>query len=310
MATARIVLLGGSGLIGRALLDHWQGRGHELVVLSRRPGRVSGLPPGVQVVAWQPADAARLTPLVDGAAAVVNLAGGGIADRRWTAARKRALRASRVETGAALTAAVAAAAVPPAVLLQASAVGYYGAHGDESLSESDPPGADFLGRLCVEWESSTAGVEAYGVRRVLLRTGIVLAREGGALPQMAMPFRLFLGGPVGSGRQWLSWIHLDDEVAAIDFLWRCPDATGAFDLTAPEPLTNCEFGRILGGVLRRPSLLPVPAFSLRLLFGEMAGVLLDGQRVLPQRLRALGFTFRFPDARSALADLFGQAPRA
>jgi uncharacterized protein (TIGR01777 family) len=184
-------------------------------------------------------------------------------------------------------------------------VGYYGPRGEEDVAEDHPPGADFLARTCVEWEAAGAPVEALGVRRPLLRTGVVLARDGGALPKMLLPFRLFAGGPVGSGRQWMPWIHLADEVGAIRFLLDHPTATGPFNLASPNPVTNREFSRALGRVLRRPSFLPAPAFALRLALGEMADVVLTGQRAVPRRLEGLGFLFRFPTAEAALKDLLG-----
>jgi uncharacterized protein (TIGR01777 family) len=299
----RMLLAGGGGLIGRALASHWVEAGHQVEVLSRRPDRLRGLPAGASAKAWDPADPQGVAGLLDGAEAVVNLAGENVAGGRWTARRKAALRSSRVGVGEALVAAWQRARRPPPVLLQASAVGFYGDAGDRELDETSPPGEDFLGTLCVAWEAATAGVEALGTRRVLLRTGVVLAREGGALPRLLPPFRLGLGGPVGSGRQWFPWIHLADEVAAIDFLLHRGDLAGAFNLTAPEPVRNGDFGRTLGKVLARPALLPLPSTVLRLALGEMADILLGGQRALPRRLLAAGFRFRHADLASALRDL-------
>jgi uncharacterized protein (TIGR01777 family) len=236
-------------------------------------------------------------------AAVVHLAGENIAAGRWTDARKRRIRESRVKSSRAVAEAIEEAADKPRVLLQGSAVGYYGPRGDEVVSEEEPPGEDFLARVCVEWEASTAGVESLGVRRAVLRTGVVLSTEGGALPKMLLPFRLFAGGPVGSGRQCFPWIHIADEVGAIRFLLENDRASGPFNLTAPEPITNRQFSRVLGEVLHRPSLLPAPAFALRLALGEMADMLLNGQRAVPSQLQELGYTFRFPEAEAALRDL-------
>jgi uncharacterized protein (TIGR01777 family) len=182
-------------------------------------------------------------------------------------------------------------------------VGYYGPHGDDPVTESTPPGSDFLGRLAVAWEDSTREAEALGVRRPVIRTGVVLTTAGGSLPRLMLPFRFFVGGPLGSGRQWLPWIHIDDEVAAIRFLIEHPSATGPFNLCAPNPVTNREMARTLGRALRRPAFFPVPAFALRLLLGEMSVVVLEGQRQLPARLLDLGFTFRHPELEPALADL-------
>jgi uncharacterized protein (TIGR01777 family) len=182
-------------------------------------------------------------------------------------------------------------------------VGYYGPRGDKKITEETPPGTDFLGQLAVEWEASTAAVEALGVRRAIIRSGAVLSTEGGAFPPMLVQFRLFAGGPLGSGRQWLPWIHLADEVRAIRFLIENESAEGAFNLMAPTPLTNADFGRMLGRVMGRPSYVPIPAFALRLVLGEMSTVILNGQRAIPCRLLDLGFTFRFPDAEAAVQDL-------
>jgi uncharacterized protein len=199
--------------------------------------------------------------------------------------------------------AVNAAQVKPHVVVQSSGVGHYGAHGDETLTEQDGPGADFLARLTVDWEASTRAVEAYGVRRAVIRTGVVLDPKEGALLRLLLPYRFFVGGPMGGGRQWLSWIHPVDETAAIRFLIEKPEASGAFNLCAPNPLTNAQFGKVLGHVLGRPSWMPVPAFALQAAFGEVAATVLDGQRALPARLLDLGFKFRFPELESALRDL-------
>jgi len=298
----RVVITGGSGLIGSHLTRSLAGDGHEVVVLSRRPEEVGGLPSGARAQGWDGRTAAGWGHLVAGAA-VVHLAGESIAAGRWTEAKKRRIRTSRVDSSRALVEAVEEAPEKPRVLLQASAVGYYGPRGDEDVAEDEPPGSDFLGRTCVEWEEASAAVEALGVRRPVLRTGLVLARDGGALAKMLLPFRLFAGGPVGSGRQAMPWIHLADEVGAIRFLLDHPTATGPFNLASPNPVTNREFARAVGRVLKRPSFLPAPAFALRLALGEMADILLAGQRAVPLRLAGLGFLFRFPTLEPALRDL-------
>jgi uncharacterized protein len=208
-----------------------------------------------------------------------------------------------VGSGRAVLEGLRRAAEKPRVLVQGSAVGYYGDTGDPRVTEEHPPGRDFLADVCVEWEDSTAEAEALGVRRPVIRTGVVLAREGGALPRMALPFRFFAGGPLASGRQGFPWIHLADEVAAIRFLLEREDADGPFNLTAPEPVTNREFSAALGRALHRPSLLPAPEFALRIALGEMADMLLHGQRAVPQRLQELGFAFRFAEPEPALRDL-------
>jgi len=188
-------------------------------------------------------------------------------------------------------------------VVQASAVGYYGPCGNEIVTEEPPPGNDFLADVCVAWEASTAAVEAHGVRRPILRTGVVLSREGGALPRMLPPFKFGLGGPLGSGGQWFPWIHIRDEVRAIRFLIEHPEAHGPYNLCAPTPVTNAEFTKALGRVLNRPAFMPLPAFVLQLLFGDMATVLLDGQRAVPKHLQDAGFTFAFEQVEQALRDL-------
>lgn len=301
----RVIITGGTGLIGRALAAELIAADYEVVVLSRNPQRAHGLPTGIRVEVWDGRTAQGWGPLADGAYAIVNLAGENLAGGRWTAERKQRIRRSRLDAGQAVVEAVRAAARKPAVVVQASGIGYYGPRGDEEVTEDFPPGSDFLGRLAVEWEASTAPVEALGVRRVVIRTGVVLSREGGALPRLALPFRFFLGGPLGSGRQWTPWISIADQVGAIRFLVEHEEARGPYNLAAPHPVTNRELARALGRALRRPAYLPVPAFALRLLLGEMSAVLLTGQRAVPKRLLEAGFTFRFPRLEDALSDLLG-----
>jgi uncharacterized protein (TIGR01777 family) len=300
----RIVVNGGSGLIGRRLVEELTAKGHEVRVLSRDPARVEGLPDGVEVESWNAESASDLAPLLAGGDAVVHLAGANIGEGRWTERRKRLIVDSRVRSSAAVAEALAAADAPR-VLIQASAVGYYGARADEELTEEAPPGDDFLARTCREWEAASAPAEAAGVRRVIARTGVVLTMEGGALPKMALPFKLFAGGPAGNGRQWMPWIHLEDEVAALVFLVENQTARGPFNLAAPQPATNRELSRALGRALGRPSFMPAPAFALRIALGEMATLVLDGQRAVPRALLDLGFTFRYPRVEQALAAIFG-----
>lgn len=301
----RILIPGGTGLIGRPLAAQLTAAGHEVIVLSRHPERAKGMAQGVQVVGWDARTAAGWGQLADGAGAIVNLAGAGIGDGRWTAARKELIKSSRTEAGAAVTAAVTQAAVKPGVVVQAAGVGYYGPRGDELVTEEAASGHDFPAEVCRAWEASTAAVEEMGVRRLVLRTAPVLTTAGGVLPKMALPFKLFVGGPIGSGRQWLSWIHMADQLGAIQFLMDNRDAHGVFNLSAPNPLTNRDFGRALGRALGRPALVPTPAFAMKLVFGELSTVLLDGQRVVPTRLLAQGYEFRFATADAALRDLYG-----
>ncbi len=233
----------------------------------------------------------------------MNLAGAGLADGRWTDERKRSILESRVKAGQAVLEAVSAAATRPKVVIQSSAVGYYGPRGDEVLNEDAAPGSDYLARVCFDWEASTAPVVRMGVRRPVIRTGIVLTTEGGAFPKILLPFKLFAGGPMGNGSQYWPWIHINDEVRAIRFLMENETASGPFNLTAPNPLTNKEFASVVGQAMGRPSLMPAPAFALKLALGEMSTVLLDGQRAVPSRLQELGFEFDFATLDAALKDL-------
>jgi uncharacterized protein (TIGR01777 family) len=305
----KVLITGGTGMIGRRLAQQLVEHEHEVVILSRRPeAKDHMLPESVRVVGWDAQSTAGWGAEVDSARAVVNFAGAplpgdGFFPSRWTDARRRAIWDSRVRAGQAVAEAVANARTRPQVVLQASAVGYYGPNPPGEVTEEAPPGDDFLSRLTVAWEKSTHAVEALGVRRVVVRTGIVLDPHAGALPRLILPFRLFVGGPMGSGQQWMSWIHPADEIAALVFLLERPQASGAFNLTAPNPVTNGAFARTLGKVVHRPSWIPVPGFALRLAFGEVATTVIDGQRALPAGLSRLGYSFRYPTLEPALEDL-------
>jgi uncharacterized protein (TIGR01777 family) len=298
----KIIIAGGTGFLGSCLAAAWRGHGHEVTILTRRPR-------GPGQVAWSPADPhAGWVHALEGADLVVNLAGEGIADRRWTAARKALILESRVRATRALAAAVTASPRPPATFMSASGVGIYGVRGDEPVAEDAPPGSDFLASVCRAWEAEANAASAV-TRVVLLRTGLVLDRDAGALPQMAMPFRFFAGGPVGSGRQYLSWIHLADWTGMVQWAAATTAVSGAMNLTAPLPVTNAEFSRALGRAMHRPAWMPVPGAALRLAFGELAdALLLGGQRVLPEKATRLGYTFAFTNVSDALADVF--APTA
>ncbi|MFP3942167.1 MAG: TIGR01777 family oxidoreductase [Thermoanaerobaculia bacterium] len=298
----KVLITGGSGLIGSALTEELAGAGYEVVVLSRSPERVEGLPAGARSVGWDAASAAGWDGEVEGARAIVNLAGENLASGPWTEERKRRIRESRLRSTGAVVEAVQRAEQPPAVLLQGSGVDHYGPRGDEEVTEETPPGEGFLARLTRDWEAASEPVEPAGVRRALLRTGLVLAPGGGALPKMALPFRMFAGGPVGDGSQWVSWIHLRDEVRAIRFLLERQDASGPYNLVSPEPVTNRELSKALGRVLRRPSVLRAPAFAVRLVLGELADTVLQGQRAVPRRLQEAGFSWELPELEPALRD--------
>lgn len=303
----RVIITGGSGLIGTALTKRLLADGHEVIILSRSPDKHT-FPAGVKGVEWDGKTAGSWHTYINEDTAVVHLAGASIAGdgfipSRWTPDRKKAIRNSRLESGQAVVAGIEAAEHKPRFLIQASAVGYYGPSGSEVLTESAPPGNDFLADVCVEWEKSTEPVEAMGVRRIIIRTGLVLTLEGGPLPIVVLQYKLFAGGRLGDGHQWWPWIHLGDEVNAITFLLENEAAEGIYNLTAPNPLTNDAFGKVVGQVLNRPHLIPVPAFALKLLLGEIATLVLDGQRAIPQRLQEAGYTFKYFEAKPALADL-------
>ncbi len=297
----RILIAGGTGFLGRALADAWRHDGHQVKVLTRRPG-----PALSDDVHWDPAAMhGAWTGALERTDAVVNLAGEGIADRPWTAARKGAILASRVTSTRTLAEAIRDCAHPPRVFISASGVGFYGTPGDEPLTEASAPGSDFLATVCQSWERETGA--AIGVARiVLLRTGLVLARDGGALPRMALPFRFFVGGRLGSGRQYVSWIHRKDWVEMVRWALDSSEVSGALNVTSPEPVTNAEFTGALAAAMHRPALFPVPAFALRGILGrEMANaLLLEGQRALPAKAHTLGFRFRYPAVDAALAAIY------
>ncbi|HJV48798.1 MAG TPA: TIGR01777 family oxidoreductase [Geothrix sp.] len=300
-ALNQVVVAGGTGLVGRALVKALLERGSRVIVLTRNPG-LPTLPPGATAHGWE-----DLPTLLEEADAVINLAGEGIADRRWSTARKAAILDSRIDATARLVAAMRGCAHPPRVLVNASAIGFYGSRDEERVDESADSGLGFLPDVCRAWETEAFAAAKLGVRVALLRLGVVLAKEGGALPKMARPLRWFAGCKLGSGLQGLSWIHLDDLVAMLLEAARNPAWEGAFNATAPQPLSNEAFTRMLATRLRRP-VLPVPGavttLALRLRFGEMAEeLLLRGAYVLPARAQALGFPFRFPTAKAALDDL-------
>jgi uncharacterized protein len=296
-----IAITGSSGLIGTALAAALRADGHRVRPLVRGPS------PDPAAVRWDPAAGTIDATGLEGVDAVVHLAGVGIGDKRWNEAHKAAVRESRTAGTGLLARTLAGLDRPPAVLVSGSAVGYYGDRGDEVLTELSAPGDDFLAGVVQAWEAAADPATEAGIRTVLLRTGIVLAAKGGALPRLALPFKLFLGGRLGSGRQWMSWVHLDDEVGAIRFVIDTPGVAGPVNAVAPEPLTNAELARALGAALHRPAAVPVPAFGPRLLMGrEMADELVfASQRVRPQVLTDAGYPFAHTDVRAALRAIYG-----
>jgi len=292
-------MTGGSGFIGRRLLKSLAADGHTLHVLSRHAG--TNLPGGVKLSAWDslkgepPADSIRTADVV------IHLAGAPVA-QRWTEDSKRVIRETRVTGTRNLVASLAKLEKRPAALLCASAVGYYGPHGDETLTESAPPGHDFLADVCQEWEKEAMAAQSLGIRVACLRTGLVLGAGGGALQRMLPPFRLGAGGRLGSGRQWVSWIHVQDLVDLYRFAAAKAALSGAVNAVAPAPVTNADFTKALAAAVHRPAIFPVPAFGMKILFGEMAEMLLTGQRVVPKAAEAAGFQFKFREVGVALAD--------
>lgn len=298
----KILITGSTGLVGTALTQDLQRAGHTVCRLVR-PGTSSEAIRTSQGfdVNWNPATG-ELGGAAVGADAVINLAGASIAEGRWTAQRKQLLRASRIDTTRALVTALAKMSARPRVLVSASATGYYGNRGDETLTETSQPGADFLSGIAKDWEAEARKAEVLGIRVVRARFGVILAKHGGALPQMMRPFQFGVGGKIATGQQWMSWITLDDVVAILRLILENANVTGALNIVSPQPIQNAGFTKILASAIHRPALLPAPAFALRLLLGEMAdALLLSSQRVLPAQLQELNHQFQHPDLPTALA---------
>jgi uncharacterized protein len=298
----RVVVTGATGLIGSTLVHELQARGDEVTVLTRDEEHAVQSLPGAVVFGWRSPTREPAPPeAFAGRDAVVHLAGEPIA-QRWTDDAKRRIRASRELGTRNLVAGLRQAAEPrPAVLVSQSAIGWYGAHGDEPVDESEPAATgDYLADVVVAWENEARAAEELGMRVALTRTGVVLAEEGGALEKMLPPFKLGVGGPVAGGKQYVPWIHLDDVVGAMLFCLDDDRATGPINVTAPEPVTNKELSRTLGHVLVRPAITPVPAFAVKFLYGEMASIVTTGARVIPKRLRELGYEYRRPQLEPAL----------
>ena len=312
--TMRIVIAGGTGFLGTQLAETCAEDGHDVRVLTRAllPGDSRHDPgtgvPGVTRVGWRPdGRGGPWTAVIHNADAVVNLAGAGLGDQRWSAERKALIRDSRLRSTRSLVTAIAEAPLRPPVFISASGVGYYGASGSDTKTEASPAGSDFLAQLCTEWETEALGAESAATRVVLLRSGIVLERSGGVLPRMMTPFRFFAGGPMGSGRQYVSWIHRIDWVEMIRWVVDSPQVKGPVNAASPVPVTNREFAKALGRAMHRPAFIPAPAFALRLALGEMAdSLVLTGQRVVPQCALSRGFHFRYPEIDLAFRGIFGE----
>ena len=308
----RVVIAGGTGFLGSPLAEVYAEEGHDVRVLTRSlaPGESrhesgTGVP-GITRVGWKPdGRSGPWASVMDGADAVINLAGESIGGKRWTPQRKAQLRDSRMVPTRSLAAAIADAAKPPAVFISSSAVGYYGAAEDDPKTESAPAGDDFLAHLCEDWEQEARKAERPGTRLAIVRTGIVLERSGGALAEMVTPFRFFAGGPLGSGRQYMSWIHRLDWVEMVRWIVLTEGVSGPVNATAPHPVPNREFARALGRALRRPALVPTPRAALKLLLGEFADYVVTGQRVIPAKAQAHGYHFRYPELDIAFRGIFG-----
>lgn len=305
----RIVIAGGTGLIGRMLVNSLVSDDHEVTILSRNPEKSRQvLPAGIRMAQWDGRSVGDWVESIENVDVLVNFAGENLAGEdffpeRWTKDKKRRIRESRLDSGRAIVDALKQIKQKPAVLLQSSAVGYYGVRGDEIITEATPPISDFLADVAVEWEATTSEVESMGVRRIVVRTGLILTTEGGPLTRLLPFYKLYGGNYFGNGKQWWAWIHWHDEIRALRFLMEHESAAGPFNLTAPNPVTNRDFGKALGQAMNRPSYVPVPAFAMKLMMGEVATIVLDGQRAIPENLGALGFTFRFPEVIPALNDI-------
>ena len=289
----KVLVIGGSGFIGSALGRELSGAGHQVVVSTRKKTTSR------KKLTWNPPE--LIAPdVISKFDAVINLAGENVFSERWTSERKEKIRSSRVDTTKALVQSMRASTNPPKVLINASAIGYYGPHGDEDVNEGAPPGSDFLAGVCEEWEAAALKANEPGVRVVITRFGLVLGEGGGALSKMLGPFKAFIGGYIGSGKQWMSWIHIDDITGFIRYALENESVSGQFNVTAPKPVTNREFSSALGKVIGRPSFFPVPALALKLALGEFGDVLLTGQRAIPGKAVKAGYTFKHTDVNEAL----------
>lgn len=301
----RIVLSGGTGFIGRSLASRLIAEKHRVFLLTRNPQAARDMASeSLEILQWDGKTLGQWVQLVENADAVINLAGESVGARRWSQKQKARLINSRLDATKAIVAAIAQAKNKPSVLINASGVGYYDHVENGDVEESHPPGKDFLSQLAIGWEREATAAESYGVRVARLRFGVVLAKGGGALKRMMLPFKLFVGGTIGSGRQWLPWVHRHDVLNIVLFVLENAKLSGPVNVVAPEPVTMKEFCKALGKAMHRPSWVPVPAFALRLLLGEMADMVLTGQRAIPSRLQEAGYKFLYPKLDDALAAIF------
>lgn len=299
------MISGATGFVGRALCKHLAAQGDEVWAFSRRPAQALASLEGVsRVFAWDAATHEPQADAFDGVDAVIHLAGESVVGR-WTEAKREAIRASRVDSTRLLVAAMIQLEKPPKTLISASAIGYYGEKGEAEVTEDSPPDNDFLGQVAIAWEAAALRAELSGIRVVCLRTGIILGQGGGALEAMLLPFRLGAGGPLGSGRQWWSWVAFDDVIGLIDFALRTPEVEGPLNVTAPEPVRQKDFAKALGKALNRPAFLPAPAFALKLALGGFSAELLSSKKVLPRKAMQLGYRFQFNDLEDCLRRVIG-----
>jgi hypothetical protein len=297
-----ILITGGTGFIGSALTHELVSSGHNVLIVTRRQ---IAPPSSCEILLWKPP--ALLPPdTISNIDAIINLAGEPIGSGRWTKTRKERILSSRIDTTRAIVQSIRGVDSPPKTLINASAIGYYGPRGDEYVTEDTSPGTDFLASVCRAWEAEAVKAHEFGVRVALIRLGVVLGLGGGALSKMIPPFRFFLGGPIGTGKQWLSWIHRDDVIGIIKYILEHDPISGPVNLTAPQPVTNKEFSSAIGDALHRPSWLPVPSFMLKIAFGEMADMLLTGQRVIPEKILKAGYQFKYPKVNEALRAIFSK----
>jgi uncharacterized protein len=301
----KIAIAGATGFVGSRLVEQLQAQGHQIVMLTRSPQQANSRFPQATVIGYNPLKSGEWQSAIDGCDAVINLAGEPIAEKRWTPAQKRIMLDSRKIGTEKIVEAIGQATTKPPVLINASAIGYYGTSETSKFDETSPAGTDFLAEVCTEWESAAQAATIHGTRVVVLRLGIVLGENGGALGKMLAPFSAFVGGPIGSGKQWFSWIHRDDVVKLIITALTDTQMNGVYNATAPNPVTMEGFAQTLGTVMNRPSWLPVPNFALEALLGEGAMVVLQGQQVAPTKTLAQGFEFQYPTLKTALITILG-----